>query len=228
MADRTVRVRLIAEVADFKRQMGEATRAVDALPAGTAKAETGLGRLVQSAKYNREAWTTVGTAVTAVGVAILAVGAAALKTGISYNTLQQTTRAALTTLLGSAQAANAQMDKLDDFARNSPFAKQVFITAQQQLLGFGVAATKVIPILDSMQNAVAAMGGSNDQIAAIADILARIKSEGRLSGDALQRLGYYGVDAAELIGSQMGMTSAQIRDMASKPGGIPVDQVWDP
>src|SRR5690606_1224418 len=95
-------------------------------------------------------------------VAVAGLGAAALKSGISYNALQQSSRAALTTILGSAQAANAQMDKLDDFAKNSPFAKQVFIRAQQQLLGFGLAADKVIPSLDAIQNAVAAVGGSND------------------------------------------------------------------
>ena len=212
MADRTVRVRLIAEVADFKRQMGEATRAVDALPAGTAKAETGLGRLVQSAKYNRQAWTTVGTAVTAVGVAILAVGAAALKTGISYNTLQQTTRAALTTLLGSAQAANAQMDKLDEFARTSPFAKQVFISAQQQMIGFGIATQKVIPYLDAMQNAVAAMGGSNDDVAELTRIMAEISASSKITAVDLMQFGKRGIDAATLIGSQMGKTGAQIRE----------------
>ena len=228
MADRTIRVTLRAEVGQYKQAMTEAAKATAEVGSQSTVATSALGRMVQSARSNREAWTTTGTALLAVGAAITGIGVAALKTGIEYNTLQQTSRAALTTLLGSAEAANAQMDKLDDFARNSPFAKQVFITAQQQMLGFGVAAEDVIPALDSIQNAVAAMGGSNDQIAAISEILSRIKSEGRLSGDALQRLGYYGIDAAALIGDEMGKTSAEIRDMAAKPGGIPVDQIWDP
>ena len=176
----------------------------------------------------QQAAATVGGTLLVVGGAIVAIGAAVAKTGIDYNTLQQTTRAALTTLLGSAEAANAQMDQLDDFARNSPFAKQVFIQAQQQMLGFGVATKDVIPALDAIQNAVAAMGGSNQQISALSEILSEVKSEGRLSGDALQRLGHYGIDAAQIIGSQMNKTSAEIRDMASRPGGIPVDQIWDP
>ncbi|WP_344008900.1 tape measure protein, partial [Isoptericola halotolerans] len=104
----------------------------------------------------------------------------------------------------------------------------VFIQAQQQMLGFGVEAEKVVPALSAIQDAVAAMGGSNEQIAAISEIMARINSESRLSGDALQRLGYYGIDAAQLIGDQMGKTASEIRDMASKPGGIPAAQVWDP
>lgn len=218
MADRVVSVELVANASGLVR--------------GVNAAKDSVGELrdeVQSSSVSqREAWSKVGTGLTAVGVAMTGVMALTLKTGIAYNTLQQTSRAALTTLLGSARAANGQMDKLDDFARNSPFAKQVFIQAQQQMLGFGVAAEDVIPALDSIQNAVAAMGGSNEQIAAISEIMARIKSESRLSGDALQRLGYYGIDAATIIGGQMGKTAAEIRDMARKPGGIPVDQIWDP
>lgn len=217
MADRTVKVTLTASVAGYIAGMDQAQRK-------TQEAGSEAEKLAQK----RQGLVTLGTAAVAFGAAITGVGLAAARTGIQYNTLQQTTRAALTTLLGSAVEANAQMDKLDEFARTSPFAKQVFIQAQQQMLGFGVAAEDVIPALDAIQNAVAAMGGSSDQIAALAEIMARIKSEGRLSGDALQRLGYYGIDAAAIIGSRMNKTAAEIRDMAGKPGGIPVEQIWDP
>lgn len=225
MGERVVSIKLVADATGVTQGFNRASDAAQKLRDDAR----GAGQsLADSARNNREAWAAVGTGLTAVGVAITGVGVAALRTGIEYNTLQQTTRAALATLLGSAKEANAQMDKLDEFARNSPFAKQTFIQAQQQMLGFGVAAKDVIPALDSIQNAVAAMGGSNDQIAAISEIMARIKSESRLSGDALQRLGYYGIDAAAIIGSKMGKTAAEIRDMARKPGGIPVDQIWDP
>lgn len=231
-SDRSIKTTLTAEISQFKSAMGEAAKSTDQVGKSAENASkkggSALDRLSKTATDNKEAWTKSGTAMVAVGGSILAIGAAALKTGIAYNTLQQTSRAALKTLLGSTKAANAQMDKLDEFARNSPFAKGVFITAQQQLLGFGVAANKVLPTLDAIQNTVAAFGGSNEQIASIADIMARINSQGRLSGDALERLGYYGVDAAKIIGDEMGKTSAEIKDMASKPGGIPVAQIWDP
>ena len=159
---------------------------------------------------------------TATGLAI-----SAFKGGVSYNALQQSSRAALTTILKGASAANKQMDQLDAFAKNSPFAKQVFISAQQQLLGFGLQAEKVIPALDAIQNSVAAVGGSNDDVANVTDALAKMLGQGKLAGDTLNRLGQYGIDAAGIIGKSMGMTGAQIREMASKPGGIPADQVWD-
>lgn len=160
--------------------------------------------------------------------ATTALGVAALKVGVNYNRMQQSSRAALATLLGSAEAANAQMDKLDDFASNSPFAKDVFIRAQQQLLGFGVAAEDVVPTLDAIQNAVAAMGGGNDTITSITYALSRMQSQGKLSGETLRDLGVYGIDAAAIVGEAMGKSGEEIREMASKPGGIPVGEVWDP
>src|SRR5665648_302567 len=212
MADRTVTVRIGADVTGLKRGMTEAASAIGGVDAAARPTNTTLGRLAQSARDNQAAWTTAGTALTAFGAVIVGVGVAALKTGISYNTLQQQSRAALTTLLGSAEAANAQMDKLDVFARTSPFAKQVFITAQQQMLGFGIEARKVIPYLDAIQNAVAAMGGSNDDVAELTRIMAQISASSKITAVDLMQFGRRGIDAATIIGSQMGKTGAQIRE----------------
>ena len=216
MALRNVTVFLRAEVTDFNRQLASAAQATSKasadIDASGQKIQTSMGRMVRSAEVNREAWTTAGTAFTAVGAAVTALGAAALKTGIEYNTLQQTSRAALTTMLGTAEAANEQMDKLDDWARNSPFAKQVFIDAQRQMLGFGIEAQNVLPYLDAIQNAVAAMGGSNQDIAEISTILAKIASQGKITARELMQLGIHGIDAATLIGTQMDQTAGEIRE----------------
>lgn len=192
---------------------------------GMGQAESKFGGLqrtfASSAKAMAGGLVTTGLAATALGVSVF-------KTGAEYNRLQQSSRAALSTLLGGAEAANAQMDKLDDFARNSPFAKQVFITAQQQLLGFGVAAEDVLPTLDAVQNAVAAVGGSNEQVASVTYALAQMQGQGKLTGETLNNLGVYGIDAAKILGQEMGKSGEEIRKLASKPGGIPVDEVFKP
>ena len=146
------------------------------------------------------------------GQAAVGLGVAALATGVSYNSLQQSSRAALTTILGSAQAANSQMDKLDAFAKQSPFSKSVWITAQQQMLGFGVAAEKVIPTLGAINDAVAAVGGNNQTVAELSYIFAQVSASGKITAEDLNQFGQRGVDAATLIGSQMGMTGQEIRD----------------
>lgn len=216
MADRSVKVVLRAEVTDFKRQLASAGTSLEDLAKKGDKtgqvSQTFMGRMVQSAQLQREAWTTAGTALAGFGTAVTGVGIAALATGISYNQLQQTSRAALTTLTGSAEEANAQMDRLDEFASSSPFAKDVFITAQQQMLGFGIEAQKVIPYLDAIQNAVAATGGSNQDISELSRIFSQISASAKITGEDLREFGNRGIDAATIIGSQMGMTGAQIRE----------------
>lgn len=216
MADRSIVLRLRAEyqqaVDGFDKVGAAAERAGKKIEGAERSSKSGFGSLMQHARENQQAWNTAGTALTVVGGAITAVGAAAAKTGIEYNTLQQTSRAAMKTLMGGAKEANAQMDKLDEFARKSPFAKQVFIQAQQQMIGFGIEAKKALPYLEAIQDAVAATGGSNQQIAEISTTMSKIQSAAKITAQDLIEFGNRGIDAATLIGSQMGKTGAQIRE----------------
>lgn len=151
-----------------------------------------------------------------------------LKVGTSYNALEQKSKAAFTTILGSGEAATTMMDQLREFAKTSPFPRQAFIEGTQQLLGFGVSAQRIIPTLSAIQDAVASVGGGSEQISQITFALAQIQSQGKFTGETLNQLGGLGIDAATILGEQFGKTGAEIRDMASRPGGIPADQVFDP
>jgi len=184
----------------------------------------GVGRKFQDAGQKGRSFGDAGAAAfrTAAGATtglITAAGAyltILTKTGVAYNSMQQNSRAALNVLLGGAEAANEQMGKLDDFARNSPFSKAVFIQAQQQLIGFGMEAGKVVPTLDAIQQGVAAMGGSNEQISEIVNILANVNSTGKITAETFNQLGYRGIDGAELLGKAWGKTAAEIREAVSK------------
>lgn len=199
--DRVVKVVLSAEVREYLRGMEEASEKTK-----QAAAEA------KNLKDRADALETVGKYAVAFGAAMSVAAGAVAKTGIEYNTLQQTSRAALSTLLGGAEAANEQMDKLDEFATTSPFSKAVFIDAQQQLLGFGTEAERVVPILDAIQNAVAATGGSNEDIAELVRIIAQLEGGVKLSAETFNQFGTRGIDAAQLIGDAMGKTGAQIRE----------------
>lgn len=205
MADRSVVVKLRAEIGQYKAQMAEAAKSTKGVSEEGKKASAEGKSFVDN-------WSKASGPLLAVGGAITAVGLSALKTGIAYNQLQQQSRAALTTILGSATAANAQMDKLDAFARTSPFSKSTFISAQQQMLAFGIEAQKVVPYLDAIQDAVAASGGGDADIAGVVATMSKVQSSAKLTAEDLNELGNRGINAAELIGSQMGKTGAQIRE----------------
>lgn len=223
-------VRLRAEVDDYIRSMERAKKSTKEVGDASKKSSQDAAKAAQEAKRvaaeSQKAYQAMGGAMLAVGSATGALLVSLAKTGIAYNTLQQTSRAALTTLLGGAKQANEQMDRLDDFARNSPFAKQVFINAQRQMIGFGIESRKVIPYLDAIQNAVAAMGGSNDDIAGIAESIAKVQSQGKITAITLMELGRRGIDAATLIGSEMGKTGSQIRTDITR-GAIGAEEAMD-
>lgn len=179
-----------------------------------------LGR---SAKASLQVAATAAAATT-VGVAAL--GKNILSTGLAYNAMQQNANAALKTMLGSQKAVNEQMEKLGKLAQNSPFSKATFISAQQQLIAFGVEVEKVIPLLDAMQNAVAASGGGSQQLADLAFVVAQIKAAGKITGQDLIQLGQRGINAAEIIGKAFGKSSAEVKAMISK-NQIDADQAID-
>lgn len=179
-----------------------------------ASTASGFGRTMQSGVS--KGINAVATATATVIGLTAAATAGVIAQGVSYNVLQQRARAAFTTVLGSAKAADKMLSDLQKFASTSPFPRQAFIEATQQMLAFGFASKDVIPTLDAVQNAVAAAGGSSQDILEIVDVLSKVKSTGKITAETLNQLGYRGVDAAKIIGEQMGKTGAQIREEISK------------
>ena len=220
MAQRTVSVVLSAEVMGYEQAMGRASRATSSVADAGDKAN---GRLKKAFDTSAKVAGTMFNAAL-VGGAALVTNLATV--GVSYNSLQQNSRAALETILGSTEAVNEQMAALDDLVSRSPFGKDVFISAQQQMLAFGIETQKVVPYLDAVQNAVAATGGSSQKLAEITYVMAQIQSAGKVTATDLMQMGQRGVDAATLVGSQMGKTSGEIREMITK-GEIDVETFLD-
>ncbi len=212
MADRVISVRLQLEIDQARRNaqaMSAAVRGVAASAEMAGKSTAHLSRMTATLRGVGTAAVTAG-AVAAGGMAALT--AKTVAGGIAYNKLEQTSRAALTTLTGSAGAANRQMETLREFGKTSPFPRQVWIQAQQQLLAFGMEAEKIIPTFSAIQDAVAAAGGSGETISEITQIIAKIQSTGRVTAEELNELGFRGVDAAGLIADAMGTTAGQVRE----------------
>jgi tape measure domain-containing protein len=212
VADRVVSVLLKLEVDQARRNATSAATAFRGLAdsvENAGRSQVSLSRLGNIAKSTGKAVATAGGFALG-GMAALTV--ATTKGGIAYNTLEQTSRAALTTVLGSAGAATNQMERLREFAKTSPFPRQVWISAQQQLLAFGMSAEKIIPTFQAVQDAVAAAGGGGQQITEVVDVLAKVQSTGKVTTETLNELGSRGIDAATLVGQAMGKTAAEVRN----------------
>lgn len=211
----------------FTAGMDSATRRTQRFTADVQAQGGVVDRVFHSMGRSAKASLQVAaTAAAATTVGVAALGKNTLSTGLAYNAMQQNANAALKTMLGSQKAVNEQMEKLGKLAQNSPFSKATFISAQQQLIAFGVEVEKVIPLLDAMQNAVAASGGGSQQLADLAFVVAQIKAAGKITGQDLIQLGQRGINAAEIIGKAFGKSSAEVKAMISK-NQIDADQAID-
>ncbi|MCV2395918.1 phage tail tape measure protein [Actinotalea sp. M2MS4P-6] len=117
MAERSVVVRLRAEVSDFKRAMAEAAQAADKIPESTRRADTALGQMVQSAQYNREAWDRTGRTMATFGT--LTVGGLALAGKAAVDWESQWT-GVTKTVSGSSIQLEALQEQLRQMARELP------------------------------------------------------------------------------------------------------------
>lgn len=211
----------------FTAGMDAATRRTQRFTADVQAQGGAVDRVFHSLGRSAKASLQVAaTAAAATTVGVAALGKNTISTGLAYNAMQQNANAALKTMLGSQKAVNEQMEKLGKLAQNSPFSKATFISAQQQLIAFGVEVEKVIPLLDAMQNAVAASGGGSQQLADLAFVIAQIKAAGKITGQDLIQLGQRGINAAEIIGKAFGKSSAEVKAMISK-NQIDADQAID-
>lgn len=183
-------------------------------------------KLAKSATENSQAWGTAGTALSVAGGAIIGLGVAAGKSGVEFNNLKQISGAAMKTLTGSTETANRQMDKLNEFGSKSWIMRDVLLRAQQQMVGFGISTKKVIPYMDGLQEAVAATGGSSQQFEELAFVMSKVQSRGKLTANTFNEFGMRGVDAAAIIGEQMGKTSDEIRDGVTK-GTLDAEEALD-
>ena len=140
MADRTIRGILKAEVSDFKRQMGEAAAATDKIPAAAARAESSLGRMVQSARYNRESWDRAGQTMLGFGTAT--VGALALAATAAVAWESQWT-GVLKTVNGTDAELGALEESLREMARTLPASHQEIAAVAEAAGQLGVQTPNV-------------------------------------------------------------------------------------
>lgn len=147
MAERSIVVRLRAEVADYKRQMAEAARETNRIPESAARAETALGRMVQSARYNREAWDRAGRTLTAFGTATVAALGASAKAAIDWES-------AWTGVLKTVDGTDSQLAELEDdlrqMARTLPATHQEIAAVAEAAGQLGIQTPNVAAFTRTM------------------------------------------------------------------------------
>jgi tape measure domain-containing protein len=188
---------------------GESSDAQQSLAQVGDSAEKSQSKIVTLAK-------TIGGMALKGTVALGAVGAAAATMGFSTATQLEQVSVGFTTMLGSAQKAQKFLKQLQAFANTTPFEFEDVTGAAQKFLSMGFAAKDVIPMLTAVGDAVAAMGGSAENIDSITTALTQMQIKGKVSGEEIMQLSEQGVPALQILADRFHVSVSEMSKMISK------------
>ena len=136
----------------------------------------------------------------------------------------QQTKIAFEGILQSGTAAQAMLDDLQEFAKDTPFTFQGISESARSLLAVGYAAEDVIPMMTTLGNTAAGLGLGEDAISGVIRALGQMKGKGKASAEELQQISEQmpGFSAIGAIAESMGISVSKAFDLMGQ-GAIPAD-----
>lgn len=214
MSERSVVVRIRAEIGDFRRQMGqvaEATRqAGQASQDAGAQASTGLGRLASSAHHHEQAWNTAGTSLLTFGTAVVAGVGLAIAKFAEFDK-------AMSEVSAATHASAGDMDLLRAAAvsagADTAFSAKEAADAITELSKAGVSTADILN--GGLDGALSLAAAGSMAVADAAELAATAMTQFKLQGDDLPHV-------ADLLAAGAGKAQGSVEDlgMALKQGGL--------
>lgn len=218
MATRSVAVFLKAETADFTRQLKSASKSLEEVAAKSDKtgkvAQTGMGRMVQSAQLQKEAWSTVSTGLLATGAAAGAMVGIAVKRFVDFD-------AAMSSVQAATHESAANMELLRSAAISAGADTQYSATeaagAIEELAKAGISTADILNGGLAGALNLAAAGGM--EVGQAAEIAATALTQFNLKGSDVGHV-------ADLLAAGAGKAQGDVSDlgMALKQSGLVASQ----
>ena len=140
---------------------------------------------------------------------ILGIGAAAIKAAADQEQLM----ISFTTMLGSAEKAQAMLDSLARFAAETPFEMPQVQAAAKQLLAFGINAEDIEPTLKQLGDVAAGVGAP---IGDLAYLFGTAAASGRLMTGDINQFATRGIPIIDSLSKVLGVATSEVRDMAAE------------
>jgi tape measure domain-containing protein len=134
-------------------------------------------------------------------------------------------RAGFTSILKSEAAGGQLLDDIREFARVSPFVTQELVNYSQQLLGVGLSAEKIVPLLEDVGNIISSVGGDTQTIGRVLFTLTQIQSIGRLAGQDALQLQSALIPITKYLSEFLGKTTAEVKKLQEQ-GKISAETVF--
>ncbi len=122
-------------------------------------------------------------------------------------------RLSIGAILGDLHQANALFDQIKDLAIRSPFGVVQLDSFSKQLTAYGFKSHELYDWTRRLGDISAATG---TEVSRLALALGHVRSEGALTGYTLRQFAMGNVPLLKMLSEQLGVTTAQIREMTRK------------
>ena len=205
MADRRVKVIFSAEIQGFKSAMAEAAQATkkakEASEESSKAADTHLGKLVQSATKNRDAWEQTGAVVAGAGAAILGGVGLAVKSFADFDKQMSSVKAATHETEGNMNLLREAAVKA---GADTSFSAQEAAQGIEELAKAGVKTQDILG--GGLAGALDLAAAGALSVAEAAEISASALTQFQLSGDKVPHI-------ADLLAAGAGKAQGSVHDM---------------
>lgn len=204
-------VAAVREGPQYLRATKEAADAFGRSMAGAGReADAALGTVEERSGRIRTALAAVGAAVSGATFAALAKGA------FQLNSAAEQARISFTTLLGSAEAADAMLEEMAAFAARTPFEMAGLAENVKYMLAFRFEAGETLPMLEAIGDASASLGAGDEGIQRVVRALGQMKQSARVSAEEMGQLAEVGVGAWDYLADDLGLSIAEVRALAER------------
>lgn len=210
MSEKFLTVRIRAEVADFRKQMQEAskvTQDVGKTATETASKSTGaLGQMVQSAQRHEQAWSTSGAALLGFGAAVSVGVGLAIKSYMDFDKAMSEVKAATHASAGDMELLRTAAIKAG--ADTSYSAKEA-ADAITELSKAGVSTKEILG--GGLSGALSLAAAGSIEVADAAELAATAMTQFKLKGDQIPHL-------ADLLAAGAGKAQGSVQDLGAALG----------
>lgn len=139
-----------------------------------------------------------------------------LTSGSSIAAGRETDKISFATLFGSKETADSYLSNLVGMANSTPFLYDDLTSMSKTLATYGYDADSILPVLQTIGDAGAALGQSTSDMNSVATAIGRMKSSNKTSLEYLNILNDRGIGAVGMLADAYGVDQGTMYSMISK------------
>lgn len=156
--------------------------------------------------------------------------AESLSSGSEIAASRETAQMSFATLFGDADAAEEFLSDITQFANETPFSFDDLTAMSKVLKTYGYTVEELLPTMQKIGDAGAALGMGQEDMAAIATYLGRMKTTGKATLEYLTPLLERGIPVWDYLAQASGIAKDEVQEMVTRglvPGAKAAEIIAD-